>query len=84
MKTLFFAAALTAATTGAALAASDDGAQFPVGLFTFAILAVIYFLPAFIASKRNHRQTTAIALLNLFLGWTFVGWVAALVWAVSN
>jgi hypothetical protein len=22
-----------------------------------------------------------IALLNLFLGWTFIGWVVALVWA---
>lgn len=24
----------------------------------------------------------AICMLNLFLGWTFVGWVAALIWAI--
>jgi len=26
----------------------------------------------------------AILILNLFLGWTFLGWVIALVWAFTN
>jgi hypothetical protein len=48
------------------------------------ICAVIYFAPAIVAAMRSHRQTAAIVLLNLFLGWTLVGWVVALVWAAMN
>jgi hypothetical protein len=33
------------------------------------------------ARRRRHPNTVAIGILNLFLGWTFLGWVAALVWA---
>lgn len=43
----------------------------------------IYFLPTFVASSRKHLNGTSIFLVNLFLGWTFLGWVVALVWASS-
>jgi len=42
---------------------------------------LIYFIPWIVAAKRKHRQRWHIFILNLFLGWTFVGWVAALVWS---
>ena len=45
---------------------------------------LIYFLPYIISFKRNHRNRTSIFILNLFLGWTFIGWVASLVWAFTN
>jgi hypothetical protein len=45
---------------------------------------VMYFLPSIIALVRSKRDITAILLLNLFLGWTFIGWVVALVWAVKT
>jgi len=45
---------------------------------------VLYFLPAIIADKRNHPNKTAIAVLNVFLGCTFLGWVVALVWSVKK
>jgi hypothetical protein len=45
---------------------------------------VMYFLPSIFAFARNKRDTTAIVLLNFFLGWTMVGWVVALVWAVKT
>jgi hypothetical protein len=48
-----------------------------VGLF-------IYFLPAFIARKRNNPNATAIFVLNLLLGWSLIGWLIALVWAFSG
>jgi hypothetical protein len=54
------------------------------GLIVLIIMGVIYFIPSIVANNRNHRQYTAIFLLNLLLGWTFVGWVAALVWSVTN
>ena len=43
----------------------------------------IYFFPTCIAGFRNHHQQYAILALNLFLGWTFVGWVIAFVWALT-
>lgn len=51
----------------------------------FLVLAAIgiYFLPAIVASYRDHHQANAIAILNLFLGWTFIGWVIALVWSAT-
>ena len=49
----------------------------------FAGLA-IYFIPAYVANKRDHRNATAIFALNLLLGWTFLGWAVALVWALAN
>jgi Superinfection immunity protein len=42
-----------------------------------------YFLPSIIARQRNHHQLLAIFLLNLLLGWTGLGWIAALVWAAT-
>jgi Superinfection immunity protein len=44
-------------------------------------LLCAYFLPSSIAKGAKHPQTTAIFLLNLLLGWTFLGWVVALIWA---
>ena len=49
-------------------------------LLTFAI-PVLYFAPGLVAKYRNHPQVTAIAVLNLLLGWTFLGCVIAMVWA---
>jgi len=43
----------------------------------------LYCMPTFVALHRQHHNNTAIAVLNLLLGWTFIGWVVALVWAVS-
>lgn len=45
-----------------------------------AIFIVIYFLPTYIGRKK--RNGLAIMMLNLFLGWTFIGWVLALVWSL--
>jgi hypothetical protein len=46
-----------------------------------AVLSFFYFLPWAVAATRQKSNTLAIALVNLLLGWTFVGWVAALVMA---
>lgn len=43
---------------------------------------VMYFLPSIVALARSKRDMTGIILLNFFLGWTMIGWVVALVWAV--
>ena len=44
-------------------------------------LLIIYLVPLMVAGVRRHRHFAAIAILNLFLGWTCMGWVGAFVWA---
>lgn len=44
---------------------------------------VIYMLPAVVAMMRSHRNTAAITVLTVLLGWTMLGWVVALVWAFT-
>lgn len=41
----------------------------------------LYFLPYYFAKQNNKKNKQAIFLLNLFLGWTLIGWVVAIVWA---
>lgn len=45
---------------------------------------LIYFIPSYIAVKKDHRNKAGIILLNLFLGWSVIGYIVALVWAMSN
>lgn len=45
---------------------------------------VMYFLPSIIALARSKRDLLAIFLLNLFLGWSIIGWVVALIWAAKH
>ncbi|MGZ3159564.1 MAG: superinfection immunity protein [Burkholderiaceae bacterium] len=52
-------------------------------IIVFSLILTLYFLPSFVAIGRDHHQTTAIAILNLFLGWTLLGWILALVWAAT-
>ena len=42
---------------------------------------IVYFAPSIIAKWCYRRQTVTIFIVNLFLGWTFIGWVVALAWA---
>jgi ABC-type dipeptide/oligopeptide/nickel transport system permease subunit len=47
-------------------------------------VAGVYILPALIACLRGHRNAAAIVVMNILLGWTFVGWAFALVWALTD
>ncbi len=47
-------------------------------------LIAIHFLPTIIALVRHHPKTVAIVLINVFLGWTLIGWVVALVWSLRS
>lgn len=53
-----------------------------VVMIGFALL--LYFTPSYVACKQLNRNYVAIFWLNLFLGWTFVGWVICLVWATMK
>lgn len=54
----------------------------PSGAFVLAAVAfTLYFIPTGCALLVGKRNVGAIFILNLFLGWTFLGWVVALIWA---
>lgn len=44
----------------------------------------LYFVPAIVAAVRQTHNSTAILLLNIFTGWTGIGWVVALVMAICS
>ncbi len=44
----------------------------------------IYLLPAGVAATRHHKNTGAITALNIFAGWTVVGWIGAFIWALTS
>jgi hypothetical protein len=52
--------------------------------FGFGFGTFMYFLPSIIALARSRRDTLAIFLLNLFLGWSVIGWIVALIWAAKS
>ena len=47
------------------------------------VLLALYFLPTVVALKRDHPSKGGIIVLNILLGWTFIGWVISLAWAFS-
>jgi hypothetical protein len=51
---------------------------------TILLLVVAYFVPTVVAANRRHARQGAILLLNALAGWTVVGWVAALCWALAG
>jgi T4 superinfection immunity protein len=66
--------------------ASDSGVtaiRTVAGLMSLLVLGA-YFLPSIIALVKRKRNTVAIILVNLLLGWTVIGWIVSLVWSVTN
>jgi Superinfection immunity protein len=49
-------------------------------LLIIAIALVVYFTPSYLG--RDKRKADAIFTLNLFWGWTIIGWLAALAWSL--
>ena len=56
-------------------------AELFTGLIYMCFLMALYFMPWITAHKNKHPNTEAIGIINIFLGWTFIGWVVALAWA---
>lgn len=50
--------------------------------FSFFVAApALYLLPTYEGWNKEHPNLVSIALVNIFLGWSLIGWVIALVWA---
>lgn len=64
------------------LSQSNDGAG--IGIMLLIILGIAYFIPAVVALIRSHHNLGAIIALNVLLGWTVIGWIAAFVWSLTS
>ena len=51
-----------------------------VAILTVWIAIYIYLFPWLVSWCRRHNNSLSIFVMNFFLGWTLVGWVAALIW----
>ena len=57
-----------------------------LGVFFFPLFGfgcVMYFLPSLIAALRNKKDVLTIILVNFLLGWSVIGWIVCLVWALK-
>jgi hypothetical protein len=58
-----------------------------IGLPTLLLIIagfVLYFIPSFIAFRRDHRHAIGIMLLNVLAGWLVLPWIASLLWALRR
>lgn len=55
-----------------------------LGGWTLLVIAALYFVPLSVAIWRGHPKGMAIITLNVALGWTGIGWLAALGWALAG
>ena len=53
-----------------------------LGIFFLSLAGCVYFLPTIIG--RRKRNIMAIFFLNLVLGWTIIGWIVAMTWALTK
>lgn len=52
-------------------------------LMFFAVLLALSFLPTLIAWQGG-KKVLAVFLINLFLGWSILGWLVALILAICS
>jgi hypothetical protein len=52
-------------------------------MIAFSVLTLLYFLPTIVAANRGHG-VTGILLLNLLFGWTGIGWIVLMLWALLS
>lgn len=69
-----------------AFVAAWSAGRFPgmsAAVYGVAVLGLfVYLTPTALALLLKRRQAPAIAAVNIFGGWTLLGWVVALAWAL--
>jgi Superinfection immunity protein len=66
-----------------AAVAKSSAVAIVLAIIIFVVLPV-YLLPTFIVFRRHAPDPASVAVINVFLGWTFIGWVAALALSVRE
>jgi len=53
-------------------------------LVIIGLIVAVYFLPSLVALGRRNPDITSVFLINLWLGWTVIGWITAIGWALDR
>jgi CHASE2 domain-containing sensor protein len=56
----------------------------PFKLLIWLAVVAIYFTPVIIAWTRHSPRRGWVTVINVFAGWTVIGWIAALVMACQS
>ncbi|WP_256207167.1 superinfection immunity protein [Pseudomonas sp. P97.38] len=65
------------------IGSGNNGIALIASIVFFPCAIALYFYPT-ICAIGEHPKATPIFALNLLAGWTFVGWVAAFIWALNK
>ena len=80
---LFMAPAISHAVA-ATPAPSDTGMAGTLVIMILLVCGMLYFVPTAVAQYRKASNKTTVLLVNLFFGWTFIGWIVALILAFAG
>lgn len=53
-------------------------------LSAYSIAIFLYLIPSYLSLYRCHKNHIAISTLNILLGWTLIGWIGSIVWALTS
>lgn len=54
------------------------------GFGLFLLLLIAYFVPSLLVWGRKVPNPGSVVVINVFLGWTLIGWVVALAMAARS
>ena len=54
------------------------------GVLAGVVLFASYMLPFWIALGRGHSNASGVFAVTLLVGWTTIGWLVALIWALEK
>jgi hypothetical protein len=61
------------------------GPWFPEIFAPFSLVGLaLYLLPTIIVLARRKKNVLGPILVNVLLGWTVIGWIVALIWALTG
>ena len=53
-----------------------------VWIIIITVMGYIYLIPSIVAWEGKKSTFNSILVINILLGWTVIGWIVALAWAV--
>lgn len=62
----------------------EQGGNLVLGFAVLLVMGAIYFIPGIVAITRGRDGASGIFLLNIFIGWTVIGWVVLLIIAFTG
>ena len=65
-------------------AGSGDAGVVIFILLGLAIGLPVYFLPTFIGRRRRVNNKSWLFVVNLLVGWSLIGWIGCVLWAVCG